>query len=121
MSQNSNKDTSEFLTLPSCLNLWSFLSIFGRLPLFVNIILYNKQQKKLKLAGIALKQPKMLRKHHKFRQRDKVRNSDVFLLLFLTLNNDRLNPYTNPYNISVTQQRFSLVSLGYLWSNISYL
>ena len=26
----------------------------------------------------------MLRKHHKFRQGDKVRNSDVFLLQFLT-------------------------------------
>ena len=30
----------------------------------------------LKLAGIALKQPKVLKKHHKFRQRDQVRNSD---------------------------------------------
>ena len=39
----------------------------------------------LKLAGISLKRPKMLRKHHIFRQLDKVRNSDVFLLLFLTL------------------------------------
>ena len=27
----------------------------------------------------------MLRKHHKFRQGDEVRNSDVFLLQFLTL------------------------------------
>ena len=32
---------------------------------------------------------------------------------FWPLNNDRLNPHTNPYNISVTQ-RFSLVSLNYL-------
>jgi len=38
----------------------------------------------LKLAGIALKRPKMLRKSNKFRQGDKVRNSDVFLLLFMT-------------------------------------
>ena len=34
--------------------------------------------------------------------------------LLVTLNNNRLNLHTNPYNISVTQQRFSLVSLGYL-------
>ena len=28
--KTSNKDTSEFLTLCPCLNLWCFLSIFGR-------------------------------------------------------------------------------------------
>ena len=61
----------------------------------------------LKVAGIALKRPKMLRKHHKFREGDKVRNSDVFLLLFWPLNNDRLSLHTNSYNISVTQQRFT--------------
>ena len=33
--------------------------------------------------------------------------------------NDRLNVHTNSYNISVTQQRFSLVSLGCLWWDIS--
>ena len=71
----------------------------------------------LKLTGIALKRPKMLRKHHKYRQGDEfIRNSDVFLLLYWPLNNDRLNLHTNSYNICVTQQRFSLVSLGYLWS-----
>ena len=41
--KNSNKDTSEFLTLSPCLNLWCFLSTFGRLPLFV-IFLYNEQR-----------------------------------------------------------------------------
>ena len=41
-------------------------------------------QQKLKLAGIAMKRQKMQRKHHKFRQGHKARNSDVFLLLFLT-------------------------------------
>ena len=70
----------------------------------------------LKLAGITLKRPKMLRKHNILRQGDKARNSDVFLLLFLTLHNDRLNLSTNPHNISVMQQRFSFVSLRYLWS-----
>ena len=49
----------------------------------------------LKLTGIALKRPKMLRKHHKYRQADKLRDSDVFLLLFWPLNNDRLNLHTN--------------------------
>ena len=38
---------------------------------------------------------------------------------FLHRNNDRFNPRTNPYNISVTQQRLSLVSLGYLWRSAS--
>jgi len=33
--KNSNKNTSEFLTLCPCLNLWCFLSIFGR---------YNEQR-----------------------------------------------------------------------------
>ena len=33
---------------------------------------------------------------------------------FLNRNNDRLNPRTSPCNISVTQQRLSLVSLGYI-------
>ena len=53
------------------------------------VVSYKKSYKlstaELKLAGITLKLPKMLRKHHIFRQGDKVRNSDVFLLLFLTL------------------------------------
>ena len=57
----------------------------------------------------------MLRKHHKFGRGHKVRNSDVSLLLF-ELNNDSLNLHTNPYDISVMQQRFSLVSLGYVWA-----
>ena len=38
----------------------------------------------LKLPGIAQKLPKMLRKHPKFRQGEKVRISDVFILLFFT-------------------------------------
>ena len=38
----------------------------------------------LKLAGIALKRPKLLRKHNKVKQGHKVRNSEVSLLLFLT-------------------------------------
>ena len=38
---------------------------------------------------------------------------------FLHRNNGRLNHRTNPYNISVTQQRLSLVSLGYLWRTAS--
>ena len=29
--KTSNKNTSEFLTLSSCLKIWCFLSIFGRL------------------------------------------------------------------------------------------
>ena len=49
----------------------------------------------------------MLRTQQKFRQGDKVGNSDVFLLLlFDPQNNDPLNLQTNPYNISVKQQRF---------------
>ena len=56
----------------------------------------------------------MLRKYNKFRQGDKVRNFDVSLNLFLTHKQKSLeSPY--PYNISVMQQRFLLVSLGYLW------
>ena len=39
-----------------------------------------------------------------------------FYYYFLPLNNDRLNLRTIPHNISVMQQRFSLVSFGYLWS-----
>ena len=42
-------------------------------------IIYITNNGKLKIAGIALKRPKMLKKHHKFRQGDKVRNSDVCL------------------------------------------
>ena len=80
---------------------------------------YKPSTAELKLAGITLKQPKKLRKHNIFRQGDKVRNSDVFLLLFLTLHNDRLNLSTNPHNISVMQQRSSFVSLGYLCQNPS--
>ena len=38
---------------------------------------------------------------------------------FLHWNNDRLNPRTNPYNISATQQRLSHVSLGYLWRTVA--
>ena len=44
-------------------------------------IIYITNNGKLKIAGIALKRPKMLKNHHKFRQGDKVRNSDVCLLL----------------------------------------
>ena len=56
----------------------------------------------------------MLRKHHKFRQGDKVRNFDVSLNLLLTPKQKSLeSPY--PYNISVMQQRFLLVKFGYLW------
>ena len=54
----------------------------------------------------------MLRKHHKFRQGHKVK-----ITRFWPLNKDRLNLHTNPYIISVTQQRFSLLSLGYLWKH----
>ena len=71
------------------------------LPLFV-----------IKLAGTTPKRPKMLRKHHKFRQGHKVK-----ITRFWPLNKDRLNLHTNPYIISVTQQRFSLLSLGYLWKH----
>ena len=35
-----------------------------------------------------------------------------FYYYFGPLNNDYLNLHTNSYNISVTQQQFSLVSLG---------
>ena len=54
----------------------------------------------------------MLRKHHKFRQGHKVK-----ITRFWPLNKDRLNLHTNPYIISVTKQRFSLLSLGYLWKH----
>ena len=47
----------------------------------------------------------MLRKHHEFRQEDEVRNSDVFLLQFLT-----------PCYATTIQ---TLVSLGYLWFHFS--
>ena len=70
------------------------------------------------------KRPTMLRKHHKFRQGDKVRNFDVSLNLLLTPKQKSLeSPY--PYNISVMQQRFLLVKLGYLqfiiWQNSIYI
>ena len=58
----------------------------------------------------------MLRKHHKFRHGHKVK-----ITKFWPLNKDRLNLHTNPYKISVTQQRFSLLSLGYLWKHFYYL
>ena len=48
----------------------------------------------------------MLRKHHKFRHGDKVKNSNVFLLLFDPPNNDRLKISIQFYSynyISVTQ------------------
>ena len=56
---------------------------FGKL-IFMLCSRYHKRQTttELKLAGIALKQPKMLTKHHKFQQ-TQVGNSDVSLLLFL--------------------------------------
>ena len=38
----------------------------------------------LKLAGMVLKQPKMLRKHQKFIPGDQKKISDVFFLPFLT-------------------------------------
>ena len=76
--KNSNKDTSEFLTLSHCLNLWCFL-----------VYLRKKWNKGFACicAGTA---------HQPGRTR--------------TL--DRLNLHTSPY-ISVAQQRFSLVGLGY--------
>ena len=53
------------------------------LVLPLGIYIYIRTMAELKLTGIALKRPKMLRKHHKYRQGDKfIRNSDVFLLLF---------------------------------------
>ena len=58
----------------------------------------------------SLKSPemgKLLRKHHIL---------IYFYYYFWPLNNDRLDLHTNPDNISVMQQRFSSVSLGYLWS-----
>ena len=64
---------------------------------------------------MALKQPKMLRTHQKFIAGDKKEVLiSFFFSYFWPLNNDRWNPH-NPYNGSVMQQRFSLVSLGYLW------
>ena len=39
--------------------------------------------------------------------------------LYCRFCNDRLNLHKNPYNVSVTQQRLSLVSLGYLWRTAS--
>ena len=44
-----------------------------------------------------------------------------FYYYFSPLNNDRLNPYTNPCNISVAQQRFSLMNLGYLCFKLSHV
>lgn len=48
------------------------------------VIFLERTTAELKLAGIALKWPNMLRPHHKFKQGDELRNSDDFLLLFLT-------------------------------------
>ena len=39
----------------------------------------------------------------------------ILYYYFWSLNNDPLNPHTNPCNISVTQHRFSFMSLEYLW------
>ena len=61
----------------------------------------------METAEIALKWPKLLRKHHILM---------YFYYYLLPLNNVLLNFRTNPHNISVMQQRFSFVSLGYLWS-----
>ena len=74
---------SDFLTLSPCLNLWCFLSTFDRLH-GDSSEFYQRTTGELKLAGIALKRSKMLRKRYKFRQGDEVRNSDVFLLPLLT-------------------------------------
>ena len=41
-----------------------------------------------------------------------------FYKYFWSLNNARWSLHTNPYNISVLQQRFLLVSLGCLWGPI---
>ena len=64
----------------------------------------------------SLKRPKMLRTYHTL---TKVRSqSDVFLLLFLTPKYYRQNkiPFQTLIIFFATQQRFPLVSLGYLWS-----
>ena len=90
--KNSYKKTSDLLALSPCLILWSVLSIFGRFSAipasffqFFRCSIYRKTTAVLKkLAGMALKRPNWLRTQHRFKQGDKVRNSDVFLLLFLT-------------------------------------
>ena len=94
--KKSNKKTSEFLTLSPCLNLCCVLSIFRRLSAIpasffstAVVFLYIEQRKNWKkLAGMALKRPKVLRTLHKIKQGDKARRSHVFLLLFFSRNND---------------------------------
>ena len=39
----------------------------------------------------------------------------ILYYYFWSLNNDPLNPHTNPCNISVMQHRFSFMTLEYLW------
>ena len=90
--KNSNKKTWDLLALSPCLILWSVLSTFGRFSAipasffqFFRCSIYRKTTAVLKkLAGMALRRRNMLRTQHRFKQGDKVRNSDVFLLLFLT-------------------------------------
>ena len=85
--KKSNKKTSEFLTLSPCLNLCCVLSQFGRFSAIpasffstaVVFLIYRTTEELKKLAGIPLKQPKMLRTPHKNKQGDKARRSDVFL------------------------------------------
>ena len=76
--KNIHEDTPEFLTLCPCVNLCSFLSIFGHFKAipatFSSVVAHWNHPEMAKNA----------KKHHKFRQGDKVRNSDVFLLLFFT-------------------------------------
>lgn len=94
--KKSNKKTSEFLTLSPCLNLCCVLSLFGRFSAIpVSFFQYCRcfsifgtTEELKKLAGMALKRPKMLRTLHKIKQGDKARRSDVFLLLFFSRNND---------------------------------
>ena len=97
----------------------AFLAVsaeFQRVFQFFRCSIYRKTTAVLKkLAGMALRRRNMLRTQHRFKQGDKVRNSDVFLLLFLTSKKEWLKSQYKPYNISVAQQRFSLVSFEYPW------
>ena len=71
----------------------------------------------VKLAGIALKRPKMPRKHHKFRQGDRYKNSDVFLLLFLTPWQRSLKSPYRPLSYFCYATTILTRELGvYLWS-----
>ena len=69
----------------------------------------------LKLGGIVLKRPMLRTPCEQNKETGKTILSIFIAINFYALNDNGKNPFTKPYIICVMQQRFSLVSLGWLY------